>query len=200
MLDADSKLLAISLEFSRILFRSAFEILGEDDLNWVLCKTKLPNPITNGLSCEQVYSLERILNEFFGLLSAQGLSLRIGRIAFQTMRREFEEIKNLGMIDNRLKPLPKRLHYSFVVLGKTLNKHLGVQMVTKESIKGWRVKTKMKMKNDISINLRTYFIKGLIQEFLEWLDARKDFRIEDSVENIYGNISCEYSIQVLNVD
>jgi hypothetical protein len=96
--------------------------------------------------------------------------------------------------------LQDRLNDSFVVLGKTLHKHIGIQMVANGSKKEWHVKTKIDMKIDRSIDLSTFFIKALIQGFLEWLDARKDFQIKSSVKNNKGKISCEYSIQVLNVD
>ena len=202
MTDSCDRQKTISPEFSHILIQSAIELLGRDDLLHVLKQAYLGGwldsapSVIRGLTMAEYHCFQDDMISIFGKLSAQGLMQRIGRIVFCKMRRRIERIKNLGSIEHRMTPLSRRLQADLGELGKILENSLDCTLSAQSTGKDWQITLSGCPGEREYSSLSCYLIKGLLQEFLEWSDSRKDFRMEELVTSNDAE-SCIFKIQVL---
>jgi len=167
----DSKFLeAISL--------AVVEILGQKDAVLIFKKIGV---YSNTMDSETFSGIHFSLEELGQALAkkyddqiAKGLMIRIGRASLTFLRRFFQEIAELGKIENRLKPLDKRFPYSLNVLAGKASSELG------EAVK---LLIKSKLAFEWQINAASgqvympYYHFGLLEEFCYWLDARKYYQL-----------------------
>ncbi len=135
----------------------------------------------------------------YGKLSAQGLMQRIGRVTFQNVRRQFEAIKNLGTTEHRMTPLRKRLEGDLLEMGRILADSMGCQLAVNPEGRDWYVAISGCIGIKDHDSLSSYFIKGLLEKFLEWSDSRKDYRVEE-IDTPKDAVSCIFRIQILLVE
>jgi hypothetical protein len=160
-------------KFLEAVCLASVEILGEKDAFQVLKGLGISSFSTLDIGH---FSLEHYGQELvnrYDVPTARGLLIRIGRASLIFLRRYFREIAELGDIDNRLKPIEKRFLYSMNVLAKTTGEELGkeIQVSASDSFTyQWRLYA-------LNAVFEPYFHFGLLEEFCNWLDSRKDYQI-----------------------
>ena len=190
----------ISPQFSQIIYYGTLEILGEDELKSILKKDDLAHWPINGISHNQLNQLESALIERFGLLSVSGLAWRIGESSFNKLRHEIDEIRLLGEIDQRIKPLSTRLKTGFSILKNLIGHHLGIKIDFIENGEDWWVIVDNEDLIGITNEINKNYLMGLMLEFLKWSDQGKDFHIQ-KVENVENDKTVKVcTIQIVNLD
>lgn len=166
------------------VYLSLFEILGQDHAANLFREQGIdPGMLSAGeVKCDVAIVIDRIghsLNQEFGQMAAQGLLIRAGRASLVFFRRFFNQVAELGLLENRLKPVDKRFFHSLKSLSDLWSHETGlfsdVEQVDHREFK-WLMSAPAPNAGR-SQTLLPYFIFGLLEEFCAWLDARKSYRI-----------------------
>ncbi len=160
-------------QFLEAICLASVEILGEKEAFQVL----------KGLGMSSFSALDpsRFTMERYGRELAKrhddqvaaGLLIRIGRASLIFLRRYYEPIGVLGAIDNRLKPIEKRFPDSLKVLAGEIGGAMSTKVETSAEdalTYSWRLDMPERV-------FEPYYHFGLLEEFCNWLDSRKDYQI-----------------------
>jgi len=190
----------ISTDFTQAILYGALEVLGSGELKKLL---RLPEDRYLSLSDCGVQGLSssvcmELLNAFigqYGLITAQGICLRIGRATFQFLRRKHPEIIFNNSVEQRMRPLEERIMNELVNLTQWLQKNLACQIGMEKEKEDWIIRMKLFEKCHPEINMISfYFFNGILQECLEWMDSRHSYKIE-MLSDLMGSLS-SYSISI----
>jgi hypothetical protein len=188
----------ISADLSQAIYYGAFEILGPFELGELLKKTEfravhLPGDGCNGLSSSEVKDLLDSINQRYGLLTAQGFYLRIGRVSFHYLRRNNSQMIFDNSIEKRMQLLEDQINNELEKETHWLQKNLVCQFRVKKQKSNWIIKVNLSVEYPPEINNTSYFfLKGFLQECLEWMDSRHRYVISmlsDTVDNDSYSIS-----------
>jgi len=175
-------------QFVEAICQAVVEILGEKEAFLVLKEMGVSSFNVADSSRYSLVLMGRELTRKHDRPTAMGLMIRIGRSSLTFIRRYFNQISELGGIDNRLKPINKRFPYSLDILARTASAELGeeIKVIFQPDLSfEWQIMT-----NDFSFT--PYFHFGLLEEFSYWLDARKDYQIvyaADETDNGFANLT-----------
>ena len=184
MLNTNPEPLLISANFSQAIYYGAFEMLGAFELRKLLkktgnCNVKLSDHGCQGLSSSEFKDLLNSLIGQYGLLTAQGICLRIGRVIFQYLRRNYPEIIFNNSIEEHMQPLDKWIGNELENLTQWLQKNLACQIGMDKENENWVIRMNLFEKCHPEINkIYFYFFNGILQDCLEWMDSRHRYRIE----------------------
>lgn len=166
-----------------IFYQSLLEILGKEKVDFVFNKKGMDvNGIQNKDSSKPFLSIideiGSLLSSEFGEPTGQGLLIRAGRASLVFFRRYYRAVSELGLIENRLKPVNSRFHYSLEKLADLLASELGVQIrIEQVSTQQFLWKMDLAGTSDDNEQFNPFFVFGLLEEFCYWLDARKNYQL-----------------------
>jgi hypothetical protein len=182
----------ISAVLFRAIYHGALEILGEVRLKEFLKKRgdgdgNLSDQKRNGLSSLECQDLLNSLVSQFGLLTVQGICLRIGQVVFQIIRRNYPEVISNIFNKESLQPQGNRITSQLENLSRWLQDNMACQIVMENGKGNWILKVKLlELYSSEMVKNCFYFFNGILQECLEWMDNRNRYRIEmhsDSIED-----------------
>lgn len=188
----------ISADLSQAIYYGAFEMLGPFELGELLRKTgswdvQLPDHGCHGLSSSEVKDLLDSINQQYGLLTAQGFYLRIGRVSFHYLRRNNPQMIFDNSIEKRMLLLEDQINNELEKETHWLQKNLVCQLHVKKQKDNWIIKVNHSEESPQEINNAIlFFLKGLLQECLEWMDSRHRYvmsMLSDPVDNNSYSIS-----------
>ena len=206
MLNTNPEPLLISAEFSQAIYYGALEMLGAFELRKLFKKTgncdfKLSGHGCQGLSSLEFKDLLNALIEQYGLLTAQGIFLRIGCTTFQYLRRNSLEIIFNSSIEESMRPLDKRITNELENLTQWLQKNLTCQIGMEKENENWIIRMNLFEKCHPEINkISFYFFNGILRESLEWMDSRHRYRIKMLSNPIDDHSSYRISINYQPID
>ena len=163
------------------IYYSLLELLGDDQVDKIFASADLdpfdqtaPRFFKHGTELLDSIAAELCVN--FGEETTRGLLIRMGSASLTFFRKYFSEIAQLGNIENRLKPIDRRFLSSLNSLAAVLSFEMGTEIKvdsTNSTHFDWRI---VKPKNDPESRVYTpYFYFGLLEEFCNWLDSRKNY-------------------------
>jgi hypothetical protein len=178
-------------QFLEAICLASVEILGEKEAFQTLKGLGMSSfsTLDPGLFTMERYGRE--LAHRHGEQVAAGLLIRIGRASLIFLRRYYETISALGAVDNRLKPIEKRFPDSLRVLAGEIGAELGtkIEISAADALSyHWRSAAPERI-------YETYYYFGLLEEFCNWLDSRKDYQIVFAPQCAQGK-SAELTIHV----
>jgi len=161
----------------KILQQSVLELLGEEESDRLFQQTGLSSLDKQGI----LFILEALGDAFaqrFDSQTARGLLIRAGRASLIFLRRFEEGIADLGATDNRLKPVVQRFLYSLKELARLFSRPcdmvVNVDLIGQQAF-DWHMQ--VDAPEEMKMDFAPYFFFGLLQEFCEWLDARKNYQL-----------------------
>lgn len=173
-------------EFCQSLYRSASEVLGEDELHALLVSSTLnlardDHLVWKSISIDQLDCFLISLKEKYGLINTRGISQLIGRAVFRHLRRSNQTIQQIGSMQNRLQPFSQRIFLGLQSYIEFLKKHLLIPISLNEEVPGWQIIFNVDLQpNSLrELNAISYFLKGMFEEFLEWMDVHRNIKIEE---------------------
>ena len=207
MMPEKKEIIVADGEFCQMLHQGALEVLGETDLRILLVLSALKtdnnnDPIWKPISIDQVNRFLTALVKKYGLLSTRGISQLIGRAAFSSMRHTNKTIQEIGSIQRRLEPFSQRMLSGLREYFEMLQEHILIPITIIETTTGWQIEFNDDLKSGpaCEVNAISFFLKGMLQEFLEWMDSRRNFKIEELDSAHKSSDICGLLIQVLLLD
>jgi len=168
-------------KFFYCIYYSLLELLGDDQVDKIFASASLdpfdltaPRFFRRGTELLDSVAAELCVN--FGEETNRGLLIRMGSASLTFFRKYFTEIAQLGNIENRLKPLDRRFLVSLNSLAAVLSNEMGTEVKIDSRNTAhfeWR---SLKPKNHPDSGVfAPYFYFGLLEEFCNWLDTRKNY-------------------------
>lgn len=163
------------------VYYSLLELLGDEKADEIFASAgldpfdlKAPDYSGRGLVL-----LEKVAGElytYYGEETTRGLLIRMGNASLTFFRKYFSGIAQLGNIENRLKPLDRRFLASLNTLVEILSTEMGTSFnVVDEGARSYGWEIKKCNENSGETVLAPFFYFGLLEEFCNWLDARKNY-------------------------
>jgi len=183
----------ISADLSQAIYYGTFEMLGSLELAELLKKTgflelRWSDKSCIGLTSKEVKDLLDSIHEQYGLLTAQGFYLRIGRVAFQYLRRNDPQIILDNSIEKRMQLLDDQIRGELEKDTNWLQENLNCQIHVKKQESNWIIFVNHPLEYPPEINKASfYFLKGFLQECLEWIDSRHRFVISYLPDPVHKN-------------
>jgi hypothetical protein len=166
------------------VYLSLLEILGPDQATNLFMEHEIvPDMLSVGeVIGDAAVVIDKIgdsLLREFGQMAAQGLFIRAGRASLVFFRRFFNQVAELGSLENRLKPVGRRFFHSLESLADLWTRETGLTSTIEKVDQGefkWLM-ARSTAKGEENQTILPYFLFGLLEEFCAWLDARKSYRI-----------------------
>jgi hypothetical protein len=116
------------------------------------------------------------LSAHYGEETTQGLLIRMGKGSLTFFRKYFSSIAQLGNIENRLKPLDRRFLLSLNTLAEILSEEMEATLnVVAEGTRSYVWQIINANNNLTTADHMPFFYFGLLEEFCNWLDSRKNY-------------------------
>jgi hypothetical protein len=167
--------------FLHALREGTVEIMGTAKSEQIFSSITNGEMLENEVEGKDGYSiLENLGNEFairFQRNTANGLMIRIGEASFSYLRKENQQLLELGLIENRLKPIAKRFEESLQVLGVVLSRltQLNIQILKKSDTIFCLEVFGNGYGKVLASDLHLFYIMGILRGFCLWLDSRKEY-------------------------
>jgi predicted hydrocarbon binding protein len=194
-----------SNKFARILLESIQEITGKNGVNTVLNYANLsslienfpPDNLDRAFDFAHFSMINQALEEIYGNRGGRGLALRIGRITFDDVLKEYGALAGVGDLAFRVLPLPMKIPIGLQAMAKIFSEKSD-QISTVEETDDNYVYTiercpvcwgRKEEENPVC-----FYIIGLLHESLHWVSGGKEFRINESKCIALGDDVCEFVI------
>lgn len=129
------------------------------------------------------------LSAQYGEETARGLLIRMGNASLTFFRKYFSKVAQLGSIENRLKPLDRRFLASLNTLAEVLSCEMGSSLnVNSKGARSYLWQIKKSNGDQIASQLPPYFYFGLLEEFCDWLDTRKNYLLNYAAGENYKDM------------
>ena len=189
----------------RIILLSTEEILGQNGVNTILNLAGLsefidhypPNKQALNFSFEYISHLQGALEDFYGPQGGRGVAIRIGRVSFQHILREFGAPFGLTNLAFRLLPLKAKLKIGTNALANIFNNHTDqrVSLEDKDKFLLWQVERCPVCWQRHSDGPICHMTVGLLQEGLLWMSGGKYYNVEESHCIAKGDSTCTILIE-----
>ena len=203
-LEEQDNSIVISVKFCGAIFEGIVEILGLKGTRDLLQKANVPFKINNfyqvdikdGFTKNQIILLSKTLEKEYGASSGNGILWKIGRSTLHYLIKNFGNIQIVGSLEQRMMPFQQKIHSGLEVLAELLMKQAeGNVLVQEKEKKHWDFSIESDWMCISGCKVRwCFFIRGLLIEFLEWLDSRRSYAVEESECTAKGNSSCVFKI------
>ncbi len=194
-----------SNKFARILLESIQEITGENGVNTVLNFANLsslvgnfpPDNLDRAFDFTHFSMINQALEEIYGNRGGRGLALRVGRITFDDVLKDYGALAGVGDLAFRVLPLHMKISIGLQAMAKIFSEKSD-QISTVEEVDDIYIYTiercpvcwgRKEEENPVC-----FYIIGLLQESLHWVSGGKEFRINESKCIALGDDVCEFVI------
>ena len=194
-----------SNKFARILLESIQEITGENGVNTVLNFANLsslvgnfpPDNLDRAFDFTHFSMINQALEEIYGNRGGRGLALRVGRITFDDVLKDYGALAGVGDLAFRVLPLHMKISIGLQAMAKIFSEKSD-QISTVEEVDDIYIYTiercpvcwgRKEEENPVC-----FYIIGLLQESLHWVSGGKEFRINESKFIALGDDVCEFVI------
>ena len=194
-----------SNKFARILIESIKEIAGKNGVNTVLNYSNLsslvdnypPDNLDRAFDFAHFSMINQALEEIYGKRGGRGLALRVGRITFDDVLKDYGALAGVGDLAFRVLPIQMKISIGLQAMAKIFSEKSD-QISTVEELDDSYVYTIEQCpicwgreEEDHPI---CFYMVGLLQEGLNWISGGKDFRINETKCIAIGDDICEFTI------
>jgi len=194
-------------KFCYFFYASVIETLGESDFKDLLVSSGLNEfdfyrPTFKPISIFQLNVFINALLSKYGILSSQGICILVGKAFFRNLRRERREVQEIGKIQRRLEQFSVRIYSGLIDLTEILQAHMQIPMRIIECSQKWQVEFNDEVLThlDVRISSLSYFLRGFFQEYLEWMETDRHFKIEESLSEKSTQFKRGLEISVIPLD
>lgn len=200
-----------SNKFARIFLESLQEITGEHGLNSILNYSGLGFMIDNlpEDNLERAYDfsyfsrINQALEEIYGVSGGRGLALRVGKITFDDILKDYGTMAGVTEIDFKILPLQKKIQFGLNAMARifTNNSDQLSTVVEDEENFLYRIQRcpvcwgRTNEKEPVC-----YYMVGLLQEGLHWVSGGRQFKIRENMCLALGNDFCQFVIKKQPMD
>jgi len=191
--------------FLQAVYEGTIEIMGKTKTELIF--SAISYEIGNGGVIENITPkiFADIGNEFairYHINTAKGLMLRIGEASFSYLRKKNQKLKEMGKIENRLKPIAKRFEESLESLAENLSELTALKIrakKTNDSAYSLEI-VDDEIEKIFSSDLHLYFFMGLLRAFSGWLDSRKEYSFQINENKNGSSMGNKVNLQFKNLE
>ncbi|RLD09063.1 MAG: 4-vinyl reductase [Chloroflexota bacterium] len=199
-----------SNRFARIFLESIQEITGQGGINSILNYAGLeslinnfpPDDLERAFDFANFANINQALIEIYGERGGRGLSLRVGRITFTSVLRDYGAMAGVGDLAFKILPKNAKIKFGLEAMARIFSeKSDQISSLTEERnhfiYKIERCPVCWGRKNaDQPV---CYYMVGLIQEGLHWVSGGKEFQVAETKCMAIGDQACEFEIKKENL-
>ena len=195
-----------SNKFARIFIESIKEITGINGVNSVLNYANLsslvdnypPDNLDRAFDFSHFTMINQALEEIYGIRGGRGLALRVGRITFDDVLKDYGDLAGVGDLTFRVLPLQAKIRLGIQAMAKIFSEKSD-QISTVEKLDD-RYVYKIKQcpvcwGREGTENPVCFYMVGLLKEGLHWVSGGKEFKIDETKCIAMGEPNCEFVIQ-----
>lgn len=191
-------------KMGRIILQALEETLGHKSATAVLEQAKLPqwihhlppNDLERQFSFEQVGSIQRSLDDLYGLRGGRGLAVRSGRTCFKYGLREFSSLLGLADPAFRLLPLSQKLHTGAALFAEAFNRFSDQRVHLEEDERNlyWHIQRCPVCWGRSSPEPICHLAVGILEEALYWVSGGRQFCVTETHCIARGDPACTIQI------
>ena len=194
-----------SNKFARILLESIKEITGTNGINSILNYANLsslvenfpPDNLDRAFDFSHFSMVNQALEEIYGKRGGRGLALRVGRITFDDVLKDYGALAGVGDLAFKVLSQPMKILFGIQAMAKVFSEKSD-QISKVEDLEDKYLYTVERCPvcwgREEHDNPVCFYMVGLLQEGLHWVSGGKDFRIKESKCIALGHDVCEFTI------
>lgn len=200
-----------SNKFAKIYLESIREITGDNGLKTILNFAHLPNLCVSlppdNLEREFDFSnfsmINQALEEIYGERGGRGLSLRIGRVTFDDVLKDYGALAGVGEVAFRVLPLQKKIRFGLDAMARIFSEKSDQITSIEETDDRYLYLVERcpvcwgRIDEDHPV---CFYVVGLLKEGLHWVSGGKEFDITETRCIARGDEVCEFSIKKLPLE
>ena len=175
-------------QIGKIMLYGVHDIIGKTGVDAIYSSLKFPlSPGFNQVNREKIAfselsAIQSVLEAKYGRRGGQGIALRAGRASSSLIFRKFGQRMGLSNLDYRLLPTPTRIKAGLEALAKIFTELCCEPFLAKEDEEAWiwQVLTNPVSRLQQSEGSCSYFIVGLLQEFVSTISGGKIYNIVEA--------------------
>jgi len=192
-------------KFARIYLESIREISGENGLMSILNYAKLSSVgvdlpednLERAFDFAHFSMINLALEEIYGIRGGRGLSLRIGRITFDDVLKDYGAFAGVGDLAFRILPLQKKIRFGLKSMARVFSEKCDQITTLEETEEHYLYKIQRcpvcwgRSNEEHAV---CYYMVGLLKEGLHWVSGGKEFEISETKCFALGDDVCEFEI------
>jgi len=198
-------------KFARIFLESIKEITGENGLNSIhnysYLSALIESPPQDNLNKEFDFAhfsmINGALEEIYGLKGGRGLLLRIGRITFDDVLKDYGALAGVVDITFKVLPIKDKIKFGLNAMAKLFSDKSDQISTVEEFEDYFSYKIERcpvcwgRESEEHSI---CYYMIGLLQEGLHWVSGGKEYQIRETRCIALKDEICEFIIPKESID
>lgn len=200
-----------SNRFARIFLESIQEIIGKGGLNSILNYAGLPELIDHlpddDLGREFDFSslsmISQAMTDIYGDRGGRGISLRVGRITFDDVLKDYGEMAGVNDLSFKVLPKNEKIKFGLKAMARVFSENSDQISSVMEDNDRFVYKVERCPfcwgRTNASQPV-CYYMVGLIQEGLHWVSGGKEYQVTETKCIGMGDQACEFEIQKEDLD
>jgi predicted hydrocarbon binding protein len=200
-----------SNKFARIFLESITEITGRNGLNSILNYASLdeliddlpPDNLDLSFDFAHFSSINQALTEIYGDRGGKGISLRIGKITFSDVLKDYGAIAGVTDIAFKILPIQSKIKFGLRAMARVFSEKSDQISIVIEEEDYFRYQIErcpVCWGRKEQTSPVCYYMVGLLQEGLYWVSGGKEFQIKETKCIAMSNSICEFQIQKTHLD
>lgn len=197
--------------YARIFLESIQEIIGEHGLNSILNYAGLsslidnfpPDNLDRAFDFANFSLINQALTEIYGERGGRGISLRIGKITFDDVLKDYGSMAGVGELDFKVLPAGKKIEFGLKAMARIFSENSDkiASLIDEGDHFIYRVE-----RCPFCWGLENqdqpvcYYMVGLLQEGLLWVSGGKEFQVVERSCLATGDQACEFEIHKEHFD
>lgn len=187
-------------KMGRIVLTAMEEIMGRHGVNAILNLAHLhhlvnnypPNNLQLGFAFDEFSTIQRTLDDMYGVRGGRGLALRAGRETWKYALREFMPILGITDLAFRTLPLGIKIKIGLDVFAETFNKFTDQKVRLGEDERGylWIIERCPVCWQRTAVSPTCHLAVGLLEESLHWVSRGRRFNVEEVSCIAAGDETC----------
>lgn len=192
-------------KFARIFLESITEISGKNGLNTILNYANLsslidcppPDNFDRSFDFSHFSMINAALEEIYGFRGGRGISLRIGRITFDDVLKDYGALAGVGDLAFRVLPIQAKIKFGLTAMAKLFSEKSDQISSVDEFDDHFSYKIErcpVCWGRESEENPVCYYMVGLLQEGLHWVSGGKEYLVNETQCIALNDEVCEFII------
>ena len=200
-----------SNKFARIFLESIQEIVGRNGLNSILNFAGLsalignfpPNNLERSFDFANFSLINQALSEIYGERGGRGISLRIGKVTFDGVLKDYGAMAGVGDFAFKILPMQGKIKFGLNAMARIFSEKSDQISSVVEGGDHYIYKVERcpvcwgRKEQDYPV---CYYMVGLLQEGLHWVSGGKEFQVIEKKCIAMGDQACEFEIPKTTID
>ena len=194
-----------SNKFARIFLESIQEIVGKNGLNSILNYSGLgslidnfpPDNLDRSFDFAHFSIINQALTEIYGERGGRGIALRIGKVTFEDVLKDYGAMAGVGDFAFKILPMQGKIKFGLNAMAKIFSEKSDQGSSWLDEGESYIYKVERcpvcwgRKDQDHPV---CYYMVGLLQGGLHWVSGGKEFQVVETKCIAMGDQACEFEI------